>query len=97
MNYICTDCMDPCLTVEETFDYAGSHCTNGQAGTHHTGHFVSACCLAEVIDESEVDFLAEHIELVHIGDKPKPVCKICESTDVEMKGMCHECLVVTYA
>ena len=26
----------------------------------------------------------------------KPKCRICPSTDIEDKGMCHECLVVTY-
>ena len=26
----------------------------------------------------------------------KPACRICPSTDIEDKGMCHECLVETY-
>lgn len=45
---VCTDCKEKCVTVEETFDYAGTHCTNGESGTHHTGVYVSKCCLAEV-------------------------------------------------
>jgi predicted nucleic acid-binding Zn ribbon protein len=48
----CTECGEECKVVEETFDYAGTHCTHGQAGTHHTGIFVSECCLAE-FDEGE--------------------------------------------
>ena len=47
----CSDCMDPCEQVEETFDYAGTHCTHGRAGTKHTGHFVSKCCGAELVDD----------------------------------------------
>ena len=43
----CTDCGEPCDIVEETFDYAGTHCTNGKAGTHHTGVYVSKCCGAD--------------------------------------------------
>jgi len=50
MDYICTECGDPCELVEETFDYAGTHCTFGKPGTHHTGVWVSECCLAEYED-----------------------------------------------
>jgi len=46
-KYRCLDCGDECKIVEETFDYAGTHCTHGKSGTHHTGHYVSDCCLAE--------------------------------------------------
>lgn len=52
----CTDCGEECKAVEETFDYAGTHCTYGVAGTHHTGHYVSDCCGAEVewvLDDEE--------------------------------------------
>lgn len=45
---ICSDCRKPCETVEETFDYAGTHCTHGLPGTHHTGHYVSKCCHGEL-------------------------------------------------
>ena len=44
----CTDCLEETEAVEETFDYAGTHCTHGRGGTEHTGHFVSKCCGAEL-------------------------------------------------
>ena len=47
---VCTNCKKKCSTVEETFDYAGTHCTNGNSGTHHTSHYVSDCCLEEIED-----------------------------------------------
>ena len=47
----CSDCGDPCGTVEETFSYSGTHCTNGKDGTHHTGVYVSDCCGAELKEE----------------------------------------------
>jgi len=52
-NLKCAECGEECQEVEETFDYAGTHCTNGRAGTHHTGVYVSKCCLAEVIEDNE--------------------------------------------
>ena len=55
-TYKCTDCGDECKLVEETFDYPGTHCNHGIAGTHHTGHYVSDCCLAEAeLEEVEDD------------------------------------------
>ena len=50
MKYKCDMCGEPCSIVEETFDYAGTHCTNGKSGIHHTGIYVSDCCLAEVTE-----------------------------------------------
>lgn len=47
-KYKCTDCGEECKPVEETFQYPGTHCTNGKPGIHHTGHYVSDCCGAEV-------------------------------------------------
>lgn len=44
----CTECGKECNAIEETFDYSGTHCTFGMSGTHHTGHYVSDCCSAEV-------------------------------------------------
>ena len=44
----CTDCGEVCKTIEETFDYAGTHCNHGIAGTHRTGHYISKCCHAEL-------------------------------------------------
>ena len=46
-KYKCLECGEECSLVEETFDYAGTHCTNGANGTHHTGIYVSDCCLAD--------------------------------------------------
>jgi len=46
----CSECHEPCKAVEETFDYAGTHCTHGNTGTHHTGHYVSDCCFADLED-----------------------------------------------
>ena len=43
----CCECGEECKIVEETFDYAGTHCTNGVSGTHHTGVYVSDCCSAD--------------------------------------------------
>lgn len=45
---ICSDCKEECKAVEETFDYAGTHCTHGRPGVHHTGIYVSSCCGARV-------------------------------------------------
>ncbi len=50
----CDECKEECELVEETFDYAGTHCTHGQPGTHHTGVYVSECCLADFTDYSEI-------------------------------------------
>jgi len=30
----CSSCGEICDIVEETFDYAGTHCNHGQAGTY---------------------------------------------------------------
>ena len=45
--YRCNECGGPCGIVEETFDYSGTHCNSGISGTHHTGVYVSDCCLTE--------------------------------------------------
>ena len=50
-THTCDECGDECAAVEETFDYAGTHCTHGRSGTHRTGHYVSDCCLAEITTE----------------------------------------------
>lgn len=44
----CSSCSEACETVEETFDYSGTHCSHGKSGTHHTGNYISKCCLAEL-------------------------------------------------
>ena len=45
--YKCDDCGNICTITEESFDYPGAHCTGGQPGTHHTGHYYSDCCDCE--------------------------------------------------
>ena len=52
--YICLDCLDQCIPEEETFSYSGTHCTHGQSGTHHTGHYTSDCCGAEFLTKDEI-------------------------------------------
>lgn len=53
VTYRCCECGAICEIVEESFDYAGTHCTNGNSGTHYTGDYYSACCLSdfEIISE----------------------------------------------
>ena len=55
-EYYCSECKDKCGIVEETFDYGGTHCTHGRSGTHHTGVWVSECCLADY-EEIEIEEL----------------------------------------
>lgn len=49
--YVCSCCGDECDVIEEEFFYLGTHCTNGISGNHHTGEYVSNCCLAELEPE----------------------------------------------
>ncbi len=54
-KYFCDSCGDECEIIEETFDYAGTHCTNGRSGTHRTGRYLSKCCLADyTLDEDRL-------------------------------------------
>ena len=43
-DFKCEECGKECTVTEESFDYNGTHCTHGQAGTHHTGEYSSDCC-----------------------------------------------------
>ena len=54
---VCTNCKKKCKRVEQTFNYAGTHCTNGNSGTYHTGHYISDCCLEEVEDSDESEII----------------------------------------
>jgi len=47
-EYICTFCGKSCNVFQESFDYAGTHCTNGRGGTQQA-ELRSACCEEEVI------------------------------------------------
>jgi len=49
----CVECGFPCTVVPllNEFDYAGTHCTYGAAGTHYPSNWgapVSNCCEGEV-------------------------------------------------
>mgnify|MGYP000303465010 CR=1 FL=1 len=50
-KWYCTQCKDECGLTEETWDYGGTHCTHGQSGVHHSGVYVSDCCLEEVTQD----------------------------------------------
>lgn len=65
MPLLCVSCGGECEMVEETFDYAGTHCTNGMAGTHRTGVYVTNCCGAESIE----GYPGWHVEY---NQKPMP-------------------------
>tara|TARA_R110000772_G_scaffold16535_5_gene46824 strand:- start:1986 stop:2198 length:213 start_codon:yes stop_codon:yes gene_type:complete len=51
-EFYCTNCKDPCGATEETWDYPGTHCTHGQSGIHHSGNYVSDCCLEELTTDT---------------------------------------------
>ena len=50
---ICTECGDACRLVEETFSYAGTHCTGGNSGIRRTGYYSSDCCNSDTQDAGE--------------------------------------------
>jgi len=52
-EYKCSYCGKRCKIIEETFDYAGTHCTHGNGGVHYTGVYKSACCY-EDYEEIEI-------------------------------------------
>lgn len=45
-EYLCKECLEGCEVFEDSFDYSGTHCSNGASGTHHTGFYQSRCCHA---------------------------------------------------
>lgn len=44
IKYTCDECGERCDIGEDTWDYAGTHCNNGQPGVHRTGVWSSVCC-----------------------------------------------------
>lgn len=52
---ICKGCGEECILVmvDESFDYAGTHCTGGGSGTHIVRYPGSSCCGEEVEDLEE--------------------------------------------
>ena len=58
---ICSACNQPCTVValDNSFDYAGTHCTYGRAGTHRPegyGAPVSDCCEADCTDNDGAEY-----------------------------------------
>ena len=45
---VCVGCGEECGVIAESFDYAGTHCTGGNSGTHKTGRYISDCCLDDI-------------------------------------------------
>jgi len=58
-DWYCEECQQKCEIIEESFDYAGTHCTYGKSGTHYTGHFVSKCCNAPLVDFEDLGYAEE--------------------------------------
>lgn len=44
----CYECDKETTFRPECFDYAGTHCTNGQSGTHYTGVYECEECGSEL-------------------------------------------------
>jgi len=54
-NFLCPACNQPCriIALDNSFDYAGTHCTYGQSGIHYPAGYgspVTDCCEADVPD-----------------------------------------------
>lgn len=49
----CIECGEECRIRREdnSFDYAGTHCTFGMSGTYVKIDYVSDCCSADVEDD----------------------------------------------
>ena len=64
-NFTCPSCSEPCkiIPLDNAFDYARTHCTHGQSGTHYPSNYgrpVTNCCEVEVAadlveDETDID------------------------------------------
>ena len=53
MDYICLTCEEPCDLEEDVIHYSGTHCTHGQSGVYHTGHYYSDCCMGDYKENDE--------------------------------------------
>lgn len=47
----CSDCGEPCQSVEDSFSYPGTHCNFGRGGIYYTGTYSSDCCSADLLNE----------------------------------------------
>lgn len=59
IDFKCPACGNPCtiIALDNAFDYSGTHCTYGQAGTHYPSGYgspVTDCCEVSVPD-AEID------------------------------------------
>ena len=62
-DFVCPDCGEKAIIVplDNSFDYAGTHCTYGRSGIHYPqdyGSPVTACCEAPVeaeVNEPDID------------------------------------------
>jgi hypothetical protein len=52
----CGECGEECIIimVDDSFSYAGTHCTGGIGGVHQASHFESDCCEAEAYTDPEL-------------------------------------------
>ena len=52
---ICSECGKECKAIQDYFECAGTHCTNGKDGKEMLDEWNSDCCSEEVIfsDEDE--------------------------------------------
>ncbi len=60
-KYKCEECGEECQIEEELIHYSGTHCTNGNSGVHHTGHYSSTCCEAGYEESEESDKSCEEL------------------------------------
>jgi hypothetical protein len=52
MVWACESCMMPCkkITIDESFDFAGTHCTHGKSGIHRQYADGSDCCHDYIVE-----------------------------------------------
>ena len=60
----CPSCRELCeiIPLKNDFNFAGTHCTHGIAGTHYPNNWgdpVSDCCLASIETEENWDYAYE--------------------------------------
>ena len=65
----CPECGEECaiIALDNSFDYAGTHCTFGLAGVHYPAGFgspVSSCCEADMDGEQEEEMSYSDYQLI---------------------------------
>ena len=79
----CSHCQKECTCVkyDDSFDYAGTHCTHGIGGTQHEYHWASDCCDAECDDGRFVMCqCGNEIEISPEAELHKIKCDACKRT-----------------